>query len=50
MNKPYLIVDGKLFLKLDGEPPKKINEILQKMLDDLNDEENKNNLKEQKDT
>mgnify|MGYP000054460897 CR=1 FL=1 len=49
MNKPYLIVDGKPFLKLDGEPPENINKILQKTLDDLINQENKNKSKEQED-
>ena len=39
MKARYLIVDGKPFLKLDGKPPKNISEILQKILDQWNEEE-----------
>jgi len=39
MKPPYLIVDGKPFLKLEGEPPTNIDKILQKIIDQLNEEE-----------
>ena len=41
MKPPYLIVDGKPFLKLDGEPPTNIDKILQKIIDQWNEEEEK---------
>lgn len=47
MKPPYLIVDGKPFLKLDGEPPENINEILQKMLDEIPKEDNDKELREE---
>lgn len=39
MKPPYLIVDGKPFLKLEGEPPTNIDKILQKIIEQLNEEE-----------
>jgi hypothetical protein len=35
----YLIVDGKPFLRLEGDPPANIDKILQKIIDQLNEEE-----------